>query len=157
MRRFSTAVVLFLALAWAPCARAADVTAFVALTLPKEFWGNGYGAAFGTTWFKIATFEAEAARMPGETLDDRMTAFTTSAFLSPAIKKLTLYGGPGVGVYRQNRKTQSDIGVLKTFALGAKLKLGLALLRGEWRYISMPSDALIPAESRIYVGAGIDF
>jgi hypothetical protein len=157
MRRFSTAVLILSTLGWAPLARAADVTAFVALTYPRELWGNGYGASFDTTWFKIATFEAEAGRMPGKNLDVGMTAFTVSAFLSPAIKKLTIYGGPGVGVYRQTTNTLSDNGVLKTFALGAKLKLGLAVLRGEWRYISMPSDALFSAESRVYVGAGIDF
>jgi hypothetical protein len=153
----SAAIALLLALAPARSAWAADVTAFVGLTSPRELWGNGYGAAFGTTWFKIATFEVEAARVPGETLDDRMTSFTGSAFLAPSFKKLTIYAGPGVGGYRQNTLLRTDNGILKTFAVGAKLKLGLAMLRGEWRYIKMPSDALIPVESRIYVGAGIDF
>lgn len=157
MRRLSSAVTLLLAMACAPSARAADVTAFVSLTSPTDLWGRGYGAAFSSTWFKLANFEAEAARFPGQSLDAAMTAFTASAFLAPSIKKLTLYAGPGVGVYRQTRNLRTDNGVLKTFALGGKLKLGLLMLRAEWRYVSLPSEALIPADSRVYAGAGIDF
>src|SRR5262245_61402569 len=108
MRGLARVVSLLLALASAPSALGADVTAFVGLPYPREVWGNAYGAAFDTTWFKLATFDIEAARMPGKTLDEAMTAFTASAFFSPSLKRLTFYAGPGVGVYRQTKNVRTD-------------------------------------------------
>src|SRR5919197_936314 len=82
-------------------AQAGDVTVFAALPYPAENWSRGYGAAVSSTWFKVFTFEGEAARVPGETSDAGMTSFTASALLSPPIGGLIPYGGVGIGLFRQ--------------------------------------------------------
>src|SRR5688572_18056396 len=80
-------------------ARAGDVTASVAVHSPGEQWNDGFGAALGSTWFNVVTFEGEAARIPGETTDTDMSSFTASALLSPPVGVLTPYGGIGVGLF----------------------------------------------------------
>lgn len=141
----------------APCAGAGDVTLFAARVAPTESWGTGYGAALTSTWFQAINLEAEAARIPGELPEEIMTTFTGSAFLAPPIGRFVPYGGLGIGFFRQSRNDRSDTGILRAFALGAKLKLGAVLLRGEWRRINLSGEPLIEIDSRIAVGAGISF
>lgn len=149
---------LLLASAVAPAARAGDVTLFAARVAPTENWGIGYGAALGSTWFTVINLEAEAARLPGQLSDEIMTSFTGSAFLAPPIgRRLVPYGGLGIGFFRQSRSDKNDTGILRSFAIGAKLKLGVILLRGEWRRINLSGDPLIEIDSRIAVGAGVNF
>src|ERR671922_2975011 len=83
----------------AKSADAGDVTVFMALPSPSENWARGYGAALSSTWFKVITFEGEAARVPGESPDAGMTSFTASALLSPPIGGLIPYGGAGGGLF----------------------------------------------------------
>src|SRR5689334_22647582 len=98
-------------------AEAGDITVFMAKSQPSERWGTGYGAALSSTWFRVATFEAEVARVPGPDLTDvdssGMTSFTGSALLSVPLGPLTPYGGLGVGFFRQTRGELSDTGHLK--------------------------------------------
>ena len=119
-------------------ADAGDVTAFLTLPAPTDTWGRGYGAALTSTWFQALSFEAEAARLPGDLTDASMTSFTASAFLAPPIGAFTPYAGMGVGVFRQTVSTDSDVGTLKAYALGVKVKIGLVVVKGEYRKVSVP-------------------
>jgi hypothetical protein len=139
-------------------AHAGDVTAFVALPSPTDHWNHGFGAALSSTWFNVVTFEGEAARIPGETTDTGMSSFTASALLSPPVGALTPYGGLGVGLFRQNTGSDSDIGRLKAWIVGAKVKLGgLIVLKAEYRRLDLSGTPLLDMDSRISAGAGIAF
>jgi len=148
---------LLLCVCAAPVAQAGDVMIFAARSTPSEFWGTAYGASLSSTWFKVINLEAEAARNPGKLPEEIMTTFTGSAFLALPLGRLVPYGGPGIGFFRQSRSDRSDNGIVRSFALGAKLKLGLIVLRGEWRRINLSGDPLIEIDSRIAAGVGIDF
>src|SRR6266704_2548985 len=109
-------VALALFLGSAPASSAGDATVFAALS---------------STWFQVVNLEAEAARIPGETPDGNMTSFTGSALLAPPIGFLTPYGGLGIGLFRQTLGALSDTGVLRASILGAKVKVGLLVLKVE--------------------------
>jgi hypothetical protein len=141
----------------APVVQAGDVTLFVARTEPSELWANGWGAALATSWFSVVQLEGEAARIPGDSDDASMTTFTGSAFLAAPIGPVTPYGGIGIGFFRQALSDRSDTGFLRSFAIGAKLKLGLLVLRGEWRKQTLSGEPLFPVESRLSAGVGIAF
>jgi hypothetical protein len=157
-RRAATAGLAVGLLAGAAPARAGDVTAFVALPSPSDRWERGFGAALSSTWFNVVTFEGEAARIPGETTDAGMSSFTASALLSPPVGALTPYGGVGVGLFRQTVGPDSDIGRLKAWIVGAKVKLGgLIVLKAEYRRLDLSGTPLLDMDSRISAGAGIAF
>jgi len=138
-------------------ATAGDVTAFVTFPSPTDEWSRGYGAALATTWFQAISLEGEAARMPGELGDSNMTSFTGSVLLAPPLGPLVPYGGIGIGLFRQTVGTDSDTGTVRCFVLGAKLKLGLAVVKGEYRHIDLSGEPLLPMDHRISFGAGISF
>ncbi len=153
----SVAVVATAILA-SPPAQAGDVTAFVAIPRPSDRWNRGFGAALSSTWFNVASFEGEAARIPGETTDTGMSSFTASALLSPPVGAFTPYGGIGVGLFRQNIGSESDIGRLKAWIVGVKVKLGgLVILKGEYRRLDLSGNPLIDMDSRVSAGAGLSF
>jgi hypothetical protein len=156
MRRRRLAIACLLAACLARPALAGDVTLFAARVNPTENWGTGYGAALSSTWFTALNLEAEAARLPGARTEDIMTTFTGSAFLAPPLGKIVPYGGVGIGYYRQSRNDRSDSGFIHTLAFGAKLKLGLLLVRGEWRRLTI-SEPMIQVDSRVSAGLGINF
>lgn len=134
-----------------------DVTAFVAVAAPVDSWGRGYGATLSSTWFSVLSLEGEAARFAGDSPDTTMTSFTGAALLAPPLAFLTPYGGIGVGLFRQTKGTDSDTGTLKCFVLGLKVKIGLAVLKGEFRQYDLSGDPLLPMERRYALGAGISF
>jgi hypothetical protein len=139
-------------------AQAGDVTAFVAFPSPTERWNHGFGAALSSTWFNIASFEGEAARVPGETTDTSMSSFTVSALLSPPIGVFTPYGGLGIGLYRQSAGDVSNTGRLKALIVGAKVKLGgLVVLKAEYRKYDFSDLPLVEMDSRVSAGAGLSF
>jgi hypothetical protein len=138
-------------------ASAGDITAFVALPAPTNVWGRGYGATLSSTWFQAVSLEGEAARLPGDSTEAAMTSFTGSALLAPPIGIVTPYGGVGVGLFRQTLGTDTDTGTLKAFILGAKVKLGLVVIKGEYRRLTLSGTPLLPMTARISAGAGITF
>jgi len=144
-------------LASPPPTHGGDVTAFVAVAAPVDSWGRGYGATLSSTWFSVLSLEGEAARFAGESPDSTMTSFTGAALLAPPLAFLTPYGGIGVGLFRQTSGTASDTGTLKCFVLGLKVKIGLAVLKGEFRQYDLSGDPLLPMERRYALGAGISF
>jgi hypothetical protein len=151
------AVALLVFLAVSAPAKAGDVTAFVAFATPTETWGQGYGAALSSTWFKVLSFEGEAARIPGDRPEDTMTSFTGSALLAPPVAFLTPYGGLGVGMFRQSVAGDSDTGVLRCLVLGVKVKAGLVVVKGEYRRIELSGEPILAMDHRFSVGAGISF
>jgi hypothetical protein len=161
MKRSARLLVLALGIGlWALAARpasAGDVTAFVTFPSPSDQWDRGYGAALTSTWFQAINLEGEAARIPGELGDSNMTSFTGSALLAPPLGPLVPYGGVGIGLFRQTVGDDSDTGLVRCFVLGAKLKLGLAVVKGEYRRIDLSGQPLIDMDRRISFGAGISF
>ena len=151
------ALISMISMALPGLARAGDITAFIAQPAPTETWGRGYGATLSSTWFQAINLEGEAARLPGDRTDAAMTSFTAAALLAPPIGVLTPYGGVGVGVFRQTLGTVSDTGTLKAFILGAKVKLGLVVIKGEYRKITLSGTPLLDMTARISAGAGISF
>jgi hypothetical protein len=139
-------------------AGAGDVTVFTARSLPSDQWGGGYGAALSSTWFRFATFEAEVARTTGDAPDSGMTSFTGSALLSVPLAFVTPYGGVGVGLFRQTTGADSDVGNLKAFILGAKVRIGgVLVIRGDYRKLSLSGPPIIPMDQRLAAGVGITF
>jgi hypothetical protein len=150
-------LILMISMALPGLARAGDITAFVALPAPTSTWGRGYGATLSSTWFQAISLEGEAARLPGDRTDAAMTTFTGSALLAPPIGILTPYGGVGVGLFRQTLGTETDTGTLKALIFGAKVKLGLVVIKGEYRRITLSGTPLLDMTARISAGAGISF
>ena len=138
-------------------AEAGDVTAFVTIPSPSNVWNRGYGAALTTTWFTAIALEGEAARIPGDLGDSSMSSFTGSALLAPPLGPLVPYGGIGIGFFRQTVGPDSDTGTVRCFVAGLKLKLGLAVVKGEYRRISLSGEPLLPMDRRFSFGAGISF
>lgn len=138
-------------------AQAAELTAFLAVAKPGERWAGGAGGGFGVTFFKLFHFEAEVAHLPGELQDQSQWSAVGSALVAPAFGRLVPYAGLGVGGYRQTDRGASDNGVVRNFVLGIKLNLGLVLVKGEYRKITLPEAALLPMTDRFSVGAGISF
>jgi len=138
-------------------AEAGDAIVFAVWPSPGDVWARGWGAALSSTWFQVVSFEAEAARVPALAPDGNMTSFTGSAMLAPSIAYLTPYGGLGIGLFRQTLGGLSDTGVLRASMLGAKAKVGLFVLRVEYRHLSFTGTTLLPIDHRLSAGAGISF
>ena len=139
-------------------AQAGDLTAFAVFGSPGENWKTGYGAALSWGILPFVSIEGEAARVPGEVPDSSMTSFTGSAFLSPPTGNISIYGGLGVGYFRESVGVVEDTGVLTAFIVGVKAKVsGALVLKGEYRKLKLPDDVLAKLDSRISVGAGISF
>jgi hypothetical protein len=138
-------------------AGAGDAMVFAAWSSPADAWARGYGASLSSTWFQVVSFEAEAARIPGETPDGNMTSFTGSVLLAPPVAFLTPYGGLGIGLFRQTLGPLSDTGVVRASILGAKVKAGLLVVKVEYRRLSLSGTPLIPIDHRVSAGAGISF
>ena len=152
----AAAVLLILGAVAGP-AEAGDVTVFVTMPSPSDVWSRGYGAALTTTWFQVLSLEGEAARIPGDLGDSNMSSFTGSALLAPALGPIVPYGGIGIGFFRQSVGDNSDTGLVHCFAAGIKLKLGLAVVKGEYRWIDLSGEPLLPMDRRVSFGAGISF
>jgi hypothetical protein len=138
-------------------ALAGDVTAFVTFPSPDPSWARGFGAALTTTFFGVTALEAEAARVPLETATGTMTSFTANALVQLPIAALVPYFGVGFGVYRQSISDLGETSTVGTFVAGAKLKLGLLVVRGDYRRLNLHGDPLLPMDSRVTLGAGISF
>jgi hypothetical protein len=138
-------------------ASAGDVTVFATLPSPSDQWNRGYGAALTSTWFQAIHLEGEAARIPGEVGNANMTSFTGSALLAPPLGVLVPYGGVGIGLFRQTVGSTSDTGTLRCFVVGLKVRLGLAVVKGEYRRLTLSGEPLLPMDHRVSFGAGLSF
>ena len=110
-----------------------------------------------TTFLGVTALEFEAARVPVDTATGTMTSFTASALVQVPIAALVPYAGLGFGVYRQSIAELDETSTVGTFVAGAKLKLGLLVVRGDYRRLNLHGDPLLPMDSRVTFGAGISF
>ena len=149
--------ILAVATALGAPAEAGDITLFVTKARPGELWADGYGAALGSSSFRVVTFEAEVTRIPGELPETGMTSFTGAALLSPPLPFVTPYGGFGVGLYRQTQASGSDVGYLKAMIVGAKMTLGLVVVRADYRKLDLSGPPPFEITSRLTAGVGISF
>lgn len=158
-RLLALSALIALALGAGTPAGAGDVTAFAAVHTPRDNWNVGFGAALGTSWFKVLTLEGEACRTPGQSLDQSMTMFTASAMISPPIVGgVTPYGGLGVGLFQQSIAGANDFGRHRALIAGVKVTIqGLIVLKAEVRELSLSGRPPIEANRRFSVGAGIAF
>jgi hypothetical protein len=158
LRRLAPLLPLLLVLGASAPTSAGEVSAFVGVSSPGETWARTLGGTFSTTWFQVLALEGELARTRGEREDDGMTSITGSALVAPPIGVFTPYAGLGIGAFRQTSLGDlSDHGVLRAFIVGVKLKLGLAVVRGEYRQINLGEEPLLPMDRRVSLGAGISF
>jgi hypothetical protein len=154
--RLTPLILLAFPLFTAP-AEGGDVIVFVAFPSPGEVWSHGYGASLSSTWFGVLNLEGEAARIPTGRPEDTLTSFTGSVLLAPPLGFLTPYGGLGIGFYRESVGGESETGILRCLVLGLKLKLGLVVLKTEYRNIDLSDEALLPMDYRLSAGIGISF
>jgi hypothetical protein len=138
-------------------AEAGDISVFASRARPSAAWGDGYGATLGSTWFRVVTFEGEVARLPGELPDSGMTSFTGAALLSLPLPIFTPYAGVGVGIFRQTVAADDDMGTLKAVIVGAKVTVGLAVLRADYRKLTLSGTPLVGIDSRLSAGIGLSF
>jgi hypothetical protein len=163
MLRRPVLLALLLVLGVSASTSAGEVSAFVGVSSPGETWARTLGGTFSTTWFQVLALEGELARTRGEREDDGMTSITGCALVAPPIGVFTPYAGLGIGAFRQtsvgatSARELSDHGVLRAFIVGVKLKLGLAVVRGEYRQINLGEEPLLPMDRRVSLGAGIRF
>jgi hypothetical protein len=157
--RGSVTLVLLIALILGPTAtaRALEATVFLSTASPGEAWGQGLGASLASTWFKVVMLDAELARQGYETADGKLLSFSVAACLAPSFGRLTPYAGLGFGLQRQELGGFSDNGTLTSLMVGAKVNLGLLVLRAEYRTFELSGTPLVPLDYRFYAGAGISF
>jgi hypothetical protein len=136
---------------------AAELGGFISAASPSESFKRGGGAYLSTTWFRLVNLEAELARQPHEIADGGLLSFTGGALLAPRVGVLRPYAGVGVGLFRQTAGSRSDTGTLSAFMLGAKLEVGLLLVRGEYRRLDLSGDPLVPIDRRLSFGLGLAF
>lgn len=154
--RLALAVAVLLGAAALP-ARAVDLTVFVSGGSPGETWKRGFGGTFGMTLFKVAGLEAELARQPLEPSEGHLDTLTGAALLAPPIGRFVPYAGLGVGAYRRSLLGDTDTSTHTCFIVGLKVRLGMFLLKGDYRSYDHLQDAAGSLDSRVSLGAGIAF
>jgi hypothetical protein len=157
-RLFPRVIVPLLLLVLVPArpAQALEAVVFLSNASPSELWGGGIGASLTSTWFKIVMFDAELARQNYEVGEGRLLSFSVAACLAPSFGRLTPYAGFGVGLHRQTFDTASDNDTHTSLVAGAKLRLGLLVIRAEYRTFEL-GGTLPTMDHRLYAGAGISF
>jgi len=138
-------------------ARALEAIVFVSAGSPSEVWGSGLGASLSSSLFHIVMLDAELARQGYEPADGKLLSFSVAACLAPTFGHFTPYAGFGVGLHRQTLGNQSDNGTLNSLVAGGKLRLGLLMLRAEYRTFVLSGSPFVELNHRIYAGAGISF
>jgi hypothetical protein len=138
-------------------ARALEATAFLSRGSSGDTWGGGIGAALTSTWFKVVMLDAELARQRYDLADGGLLSFSAAACLAPSFGRLTPYAGFGVGLHRQTLGPLTDNGTLTSLVGGLRVKLGLLVLRAEYRTFELKGTPLVPLDHRYSVGAGISF
>ncbi len=138
-------------------AGAGDLTLGYTSASPGEVWAGGYSVALGIGFLSAASFEAEYGHQGAETMDSKVDTFTASALLILPTGRLQPYGGLGVGIFREAIASDSDTGTHRAFIIGAKLTLGLLVVKSDYRWIHVPDDALLPFDRRFQIAGGIHF
>src|SRR5271169_3196597 len=155
--RILLGVTLVLA-ALAPSAGAVEATVFLSRATPSDTWGSGGGGALSITLFELGGVEVEGARQSLKSGEGNIVSLSGRDFVAPSFGKFVPYGGLSMGVRRETLRSQDDWGTMSGVFVGLKLKLPLGLrARVEYQWVHLPSDALVPMDSRYYGGVGLGF
>jgi hypothetical protein len=161
MRPGSTALAGALALALSAAPRsvsAIELSAFVSTGFPSEQWGTGVGGDLTITLLKLLSFSGELARQ-GSEMDSSLTSLTGSVLLVAPLRAFSVYGGVGVGGFRQGPGSglgDSDWGVHRVLIVGVKKRFeGTLVLKAEYRRFHLSGDPPLPLDHRASVGVGL--
>jgi hypothetical protein len=151
-------LLLLLCLLPARAASPAEISAFMTGGKPGEVWKTGYGGMLTITLFNFVGGELEGAYQASELAETNVVSGAAKAYLGPSIGRFVPYAGLGAGAYRESLPGQSDQGTYGLVFAGAKLKFPFGLVvRGEYQWITMPSDVLLPLDNRYLFAAGLSF
>jgi hypothetical protein len=156
--RFVTRILalLVLALGASRSAFPAELSVFVSGGLPSADWGRGYGGVFTISLFNLVHGEVEGARQGGGPSDTSLLSLSAKVYAGPSVGRFVPFIGLGVGVYSERRPGGDDQGTLGLFFVGSKFKLPLGVvLRAEFDWISLPSEAPLKIDGRFLLGVGI--
>jgi Outer membrane protein beta-barrel domain len=153
---FALAVVVVPTLLPQPAA-AAEIGVFISGAQPSSFWGTGFGGFVGISLFNVLGLELEGAWQGGEVVDSSMFSLSGRAYLAPTFGRFAPYAGLSTGGYRQTLGSTDEWGRRSSVFVGAKLKFPLIVLRAEYEWVDVSSEALIPFDNRFYGGVGISF
>jgi hypothetical protein len=154
----SAALLGLLLAAAATESRAAEITAFATGAEPGATWKTGYGGMLTITLFNFVGGELEGAYQGSDFADTSIASGAAKAYLGPSIGRFVPYAGLGAGAYRESLPGRSDQGTYGLVFAGAKLKFPFGLVvRGEYQWITMPSDVLVPLDNRYLFAAGLSF
>jgi hypothetical protein len=157
-QRMSCVALVVLALGAARPASPAEISAFLVGAKPGETWKEGYGGMLTITLFNIVSGEIEGAWEDGEVEGTSIGTAAAKAYLSPSIGRLVPFIGLGVGGYRESLPTKTDQGTNGLVFAGVKLKFPFGLVvRGEYQWVQMPDDVLLPLDNRYLFSAGLSF
>jgi hypothetical protein len=160
MRKAAVAILVTAAsLGYIQDTNAGDLSVFVGAPRPGENWGRAYGVALTSSLVPVVSFEGEASRVSGESLDTAMTAFTASAVVAPPTGMIQPYAGAGAGVFRQSVPGGiTGSGFLTAVFGGVKVKTAnILVLKAEYRRLSLSGNPPIKLDGRFSIGAGVSF
>jgi len=154
LRVLACALGLFLS---AQQAKALDAIVFASTGSPSDVWGGGLGASLSSTLLHLVMLDAELSRQSYEVAEGKLLSFSVAACLAPSFGRFTPYAGFGVGLQRQTLGDSGDSGTLSSLLAGGKVRLGLLVVRAEYRTFSFSGGSFVPLDHRVYAGAGISF
>jgi hypothetical protein len=139
-------------------ASGAEITAFATGASPGDVWGTGYGGMLTITLFSLVHGELEGCWQGSDVPETSVSSGAAKAYLGPTIGAFVPYAGLGVGVYRESLPGKSDQGTSAMVFAGAKLKFPFGLVvRGEYQWLTLPDEVLLPLDNRYLVAVGLSF
>jgi hypothetical protein len=154
----SAAVLGLLLAAAASESRAAEISAFATGGQPGEVWKTGYGGMLTITLFNIVGGELEGAYQASDLPDTDVVSGAAKAYLAPSIGRFVPFAGIGAGAYRESLPGKSDQGTYALVFAGAKLKFPFGLVvRGEYQWLDLPDEVLLPLDNRYLFAVGLSF
>ena len=137
---------------------AAEISAFATGGQPGEVWKTGYGGMLTITLFNIVGGELEGAYQASDLPDTNVVSGAAKAYLGPSIGRFVPFAGLGAGAYRESLPGKSDQGTYALLFVGAKLKFPFGLvIRGEYQWLDLPDEVLLPLDNRYLFAVGLSF
>jgi len=148
---------LLLAAAATP-SRGAEISAFATGGQPGDVWKTGYGGMLTITLFNIVGGELEGAYQGSNLAETNVVSGAAKAYLAPSIGRFVPFAGLGAGAYRESLPGKSDQGTYALVFVGAKLKFPFGLvIRGEYQWLDLPDQVLLPLDNRYLFAVGLSF
>lgn len=154
----SAALLGVLLAAAATPSRAAEISAFATGGSPGDVWKTGYGGMLTITLFNIVGGELEGTYQGSNLEETNVVSGAAKAYLGPSIGRFVPYAGLGAGAYRESLPGKSDQGTYGMVFAGAKLKFPFGLvIRGEYQWLDLPDEVLLPLDNRYLFAVGLSF